>query len=187
MKKSWFIGLLLVLVAGAAGFMLRDAWDRTVTIQISQGEIDTALARKFPREKTYLKIVRVTYLNPRAVLLPDQDKVRVSLDVRVAVGVPGLLEKSYTGSTALITRIGYHPADYQFFLDRPELQSLEAPQLPENYRAALQEGLNHLAGELGDAVPIYKLTQNDAKTNLSKLLLKDVAIHKDKVVVTLGR
>ncbi|KAB2641048.1 MAG: DUF1439 domain-containing protein [Verrucomicrobia bacterium] len=187
MKKNWLIGLVLLLVAGAAGFLLRDAWDRTVTVNLSQGEINAALAKKFPKDKTYLKIVRVTYLNPRAVLLPDQDKVRVSVDVRVVVGVAGLLGKSYTGSAALITRIGYHPADYQFFLEQPELQSLEAAQLPESYRAALQDGLNHLAGELGDAVPIYQLTKNDTQTNLAKLLLKNVAIHKDKVVVTLGR
>jgi len=187
MKKNPLIGLLLVLVAGVAGFLLRDAWNETVTINLTQGMLDAALARKFPKEKTYLKIVRVTYLNPRAVLLPDQDKVRVSLDVRVAVGVPGLLEKSYTGSAALITRIGYHPADYQFFLEQPQLQSLEAPQLPQTYRVALQDGLNHLAGELGDSVPIYQLTKNDTPTNLAKLLLKNLAIRKDKVVVTLGR
>jgi len=187
MKKNWLIGLLLLLVAGAAGFLLRDALDRTVTINITQGMIDAALARKFPKDKTYLKIVRVTYLNPRAVFLPDEDKVRVSLDVKVAVGVPDLLEKSYSGSAALVTRIGYKPADYQFYLEQPELQSLEVLKMPENYRAALQEGLNHLAGELGEAVPIYKLTKNDTKTNLAKLLLKDVTIRKDKVVVTLGR
>ena len=73
MKKNWLIGLLLLLVAGAAGFLLRDALDRTVTINITQGMIDAALARKFPKDKTYLKIVRVTYLNPRAVFLPDED------------------------------------------------------------------------------------------------------------------
>ncbi|MEI6605948.1 MAG: DUF1439 domain-containing protein [Verrucomicrobiota bacterium] len=187
MKKSWLLGLLLLLATGVAGFLLRDAMDRTVTINITQGMIDAALARKFPKDKTYLKIVRVTYLNPRAVLLPDQDKVRVSLDVRVAVGVPDLLEKTYSGSAALITKIGYKPADCQFYLEQPELLSLEAPKIPENYRAALQEGLNLLAGELGDAVPVYKLTNNDTKTNLAKLLLKAVTIRKDKVVVTLGR
>ena len=187
MKKSWLIGLLLVLAAGVAGFLLRDAWDGTVTIQITQGMIDTALAKKFPTEKTYLKMVRVTYLNPRAVLLPDRDKVRVSLDVRVAVGVAGLLQKSYSGSATLSTRVGYRPADFRFYLQEPELLSLEVPKLPEAYREALREGLNLIAGEFVDALPIYKLTKTDTKTNLAKLLLKDVTIRKDKVVVTLGR
>jgi len=187
MKRRWLIILLLVLVAGGGGFLLRDALERTVSIEITKGMIDAALAKKFPKEKTYLKIVRVTYLNPRVVFLPERDKVCVSLDVRVAVGVQDLLEKSYTGSASLITRIGYRAADYQFYLEQPELQSLEVPKMPDSYREALREGLNLFADEFVDTVPIYKLTRNDTKTNLAKLLLKDVSIRKDKVVVTLGR
>ena len=185
MKKCIVIGVLL-LAAGAAGFLLRDAFDRTVKINITQGMIDAALAEKFPKDKTYLKIVRVRYLNPRAVLLPDQDKVRVSIDVRVSVGVTSL-EKSYNGSASLITKVGYDPADYRFYLEQPELQSLDIPKIPDAYRETLREGFNLIASEYVDAVPIYKLTKKDTPTNLAKLLLKDVTIHKDKVVVTLGR
>jgi len=185
MRKKWLLGVLL-LAAGAAGFLLRDAFDRTVTIDITQGMIDAALVEKFPKEKTYLKIVRVSYVNPRAVLLPDQDKVCVSLDVRVAVGVAGL-EKTYSGSASLITRVGYNPADYRFYLEEPELQSLEVAKMPETYREALRGGLNLIASEFVNSVPIYKLSKKDTPTNLAKLLLKDVSIHNDKVVVTLGR
>ena len=187
MKRRWLIVLLLLLAAGAGGFLLRDALERTVSIEITKGMIDAALAKKYPKEKTYLKIVRVTYLNPRVVFLPERDKVCVSLDVRVSVGVADLLEKSYTGSASLITRIGYRAADYRFYLEQPELQSLEVPKMPDNYRETLREGLNLFADEFVDTVPIYKLTRNDTKTNLAKLLLKDVSIRKDKVVVTLGR
>lgn len=186
MKRHFLLGLLLVLVAGAAGYLLRAALDRPVTINITQGMIDAALAQKFPLEKTYLKIVRVAYVNPRAVLLPDRDKVLVSIDVRVRVGISGL-EKSYNGSAALITRVGYKPADSRFYLEEPELQSLEVPKMPETYRETLRGGLNLIAGEFINAVPIYKLTNKDTPTNLAKVWLKDITIRKDKVVVTLGR
>ena len=134
MKRRWLIVLLLVLAAGAGGFLLRDALERTVSIEITKGMIDAALAKKFPKEKTYLKIVRVSYVNPRAVLLPDQDKVCVSLDVRVAVGVAGL-EKTYSGSASLITRVGYNPADYRFYLEtlgamRESVMAVPAPGVP---------------------------------------------------------
>ncbi|MEI7908833.1 MAG: DUF1439 domain-containing protein [Verrucomicrobiota bacterium] len=185
-KRIIIIGALLLLAAGVAGFLLRDAFDPTVKISITQGMIDAALARKFPKDSTYLKIVRVSYLNPRAVLLANQDKVLVSLDVRVTVGITGL-EKSYTGSASLITKVGYNPADYRFYLEEPELQSLEVAKMPATYRETLREGLNLIASEFINAVPIYKLSKNDTQTNLAKLLLKDVTIHNDKVVVTLGR
>jgi len=186
MSKRIVIVVLLLFAAGAAGFVLRDLLNRTVKVNITQGMIDAALARKFPKDTTYLKIVRVRYLNPRAVLLPDQDRVFVSIDVQMSVGITGL-EKSYKGSASLITRVGYDPADYRFYLEQPELKSLDIPKIPEAYRETLREGFNLIASEYVDAVPIYKLTNKDTPTNLAKLLLKDITIHKDKVVVTLGR
>lgn len=185
MKKSWLLGLVVVLAAALALCLLDRARDGTVRINITQGMIDAALAKKFPMGKTYLKIVRVSYVNPRAVLLPDQEKVLVSLEVTVTVGITGL-EKSYSGSASLTTRVGYNPADYRFYLEEPELQALEVPNMPENYRETLREGLNLIASEFVDTVPIYKLSKDDTKTNLAKLLLKDVSIRKHKVVVTLG-
>jgi hypothetical protein len=98
---------------------------------------------------------------------------------------PGL-EKSYTGSASLTTRVGYHPADYRFYLEEPELQSLEVANLPGKYRETLREGLNLIASEWVVTVPIYKLSKHDTKTALAKLLLKEVSIRKHKVVVTLG-
>jgi len=112
--------------------------------------------------------------------------VFVSIDVQMSVGITGL-EKSYKGSASLITRVGYDPADYRFYLEQPELKSLDIPKIPEAYRETLREGFNLIASEYVDAVPIYKLTNKDTPTNLAKLLLKDITIHKDKVVVTLGR
>jgi len=179
------LGLVLLLATGLAICLIDRTLNRAVKIDITQARIDAALAEKFPLEKTYLKIVRVTYAKPRAVLLPDQEKVLVSLDVTVKVGVSGL-EKSYTGSASLTTRVGYHPTDHRFYLQEAELQTLEVPKIPEYYREILRNGINLLAGEFGEGIPIYKLTQKDTKTNLAKLLLKEVSIRKDKVEVTLG-
>ena len=182
---GFLIGLVVLLATGLGLCLFDKIRNKTVTIYITQEMIDSALAEKFPKEKTYLKIVRVTYAKPRAVLLPDQEKVRVSLDMKVTVGITGF-EKTYTGSASMTTRVNYHPADYRFYLEEPELQTLEVASLPENYRETLREGINLIAGEFVDKVPVYKLTKNDTQTNLAKLLLKDVAIRKDKVVVTLG-
>ena len=187
MLIKWIVFGLLLLVAAGFGFVVMKLGDDgTLKVNITQGMIDDALAKRFPKEKTYLKIVRVNYANPKAVLLPDQEKVRVSLEVRVSVGITGL-EKSYAGSASLTTRVGYNPTDFRFYLEEPELLSLEVPNIPENYRETLREGINLIASDFVDKVPIYKLAKSDTKTQLAKLLLKDVSIRKNKVVVTLGR
>ncbi|MEI6656694.1 MAG: DUF1439 domain-containing protein [Verrucomicrobiota bacterium] len=185
LKKPLVIGGVLLLAAvGLVVTKLGD--DGTLKVTITQGMIDAALAGKFPKDKTYLKIVKVTYANPKAVLLPDQEKVLVSLEVKVRVGITGL-EKSYTGRASLATGVGYDPETCQFYLKDPELKTFDVGKIPDNYRETLREGLNLIAGEFAGDIPVYKLTKSDTKTHLAKLLLKDVSIRKNKVVVTLGR
>ena len=186
LKKPLVTGVLVLVAAVLGMVLMKLGEDGTLKVNITQGMIDAALAEKFPKDKTYLKIVRVTYANPKAVLLPDQEKVLVSLEVKVRVGITGL-EKSYTGSASLATRVGYNPEDYRFYLRDPELLTFEVDKIPENYRETLREGLNLIAGEFVGEIPIFKLTKSDTKTHLAKLLLKDISIRKNKVVVTLGR
>ena len=186
LKKPLVIGVLVLVAAVLGLVVMKLGEDGTLKVNITQGMIDAALAENFPKDKTYLKIVKVTYANPRAVLVPDQQKVRVSLEVKVRVGITGL-EKSYTGSASLATGVGYDPKSYQFYLKDPELQTLDVGKIPDNYRETLREGFNLIASEFVGEIPIFKLAKNDTKTHLAKLLLKNVSIRKNKVVVTLGR
>jgi hypothetical protein len=185
MKQRLWIGLLLLIIGALSWLLLTSRNDGTVTIKITQAMIDAALTKKFPQEKSYLKFLRVSYANPQAILLPDQDKVLVSMDVTVHMGIKGL-EKSFTGAAAVSTRVKYNATDYKFYLQDATLRSLDIPKLSAKDLDLIKEGINLIAAEFVDEVPIYKLSRNDTKTNLAKLLLKNLTIKQDKVVVTLG-
>ena len=183
-KAGWVVAAVLLL-GGAAGY----AWLRhakgTVKVSITRPMIDGALARKFPKEKTYLKIIRVAYVNPEVVFLPQEDKVRVGLDVRVELGIKGL-SKSYQGSAAITTRVGYDPTAYRFFLHQAQVESLTIPKLSVRDLELVKEGLNLVASEWIDRIPIYQLSERDTGQRFAKLVLKEIEIKGDRAVATLG-
>lgn len=185
MMKTLKVICVVLLVVGLGFIVVKLCDDGTVKVNLTQAMIDDALAKKFPKTTTYLKIVKVRYSNPKAKLLAEQGKVLVSLDVQVTVGIKGL-ETSYHGSAALSTRVGYHATDYRFYLQDAELQALEIPKIAQDKLEFVREGLNVIAREFVDEVPIYRLSENDTKTHLAKLFLKAIDIRPDRVVVTLG-
>ena len=156
-----------------------------MTVTISQAMIDEVLARKFPKEKIYVKFVKVTYLNPRAVMVPTEEKVRVEIEVQVDLGIKGF-SKSYRGSAGVITKVGYEPSTAEFFLHQAQLVALDVPKIGKDDLEMVREGLNLALAELVERVPVYRLKQQDFKTSLTRTLLKGVEIRHDRVVATLG-
>jgi len=185
MVRIGIVGGLLLLAGALVGYRFFQRGDGTLKVAISQSTIDGVLARKFPKDKTYLKIIRVTYMNPAAVLLPRENKVRVALAVRVEVGFKGL-GKAYQGDAAITTRVGYRPETYEFFLHEARVETLNVPKLSERDLAILREGLNLIAEEWARSITVYQLSDRDTSQKLAKLVLKQVDIQGDKVVATLG-
>ncbi len=50
----------------------------------SRGDVQKAVARKFPYQKTVAQVVDVSLANPAVNLLPDQNRVAVQLDANFA-------------------------------------------------------------------------------------------------------
>ncbi|MBN8460536.1 MAG: DUF1439 domain-containing protein [Verrucomicrobia bacterium] len=178
--------LAILLVAGIlAGRITRHGKPVTVRVPISQEMIDDALARKFPKEKVYLKIIRVTYSNPKATLLPESNRVRISLDTGAEIGVKGF-SKTYQGSAAITAAVGYRPETHTFQLRDARVERLDLLKISQNHLAILSEGLNLVAEEWATEITVYQLTDRDTTQRLAKLVLRKIEIKEDKVIATLG-
>ncbi len=187
LRKILSIITLVLLLAGAcaAGYYIFRGGPATFKVRISQEMIDAALARKFPKEKTYLKIIRVTYANPRAVPLPGQGRVRIALDARAEIGLKGL-SKTYQGSASITTGVGYRTDTHTFQLRDARVEHLDLPKLSPRDLAILTEGLNLAAAEWAPEITVYQLTGRDTRHRLAKLVLKGIEIEDDQIVATLG-
>ncbi len=184
-KILTLLTLAFLVAAGAAGYYIFRGGPTTFKVRISQEMIDSALARKFPKDKTYLKIIRITYANPRAVPLPGQGRVRIALDARAEIGIKGL-SKSYQGSAAVTTGVGYRPDTHTFELRDAQVEYLDLPKLSQRDLTILREGLNLAAAEWAPEITVYQLSNRDTRHRLAKLALKRIEIEDDQVVATLG-
>jgi hypothetical protein len=183
--KSRLLPAVAVLVAAGAALWWMLGREKGLTIRITQQQIDQALAEKFPKRKNYLVILQATFFNPRAELLPDQDKVRLGADVEVTL--LGLKEEeALTGSLDVLTRVRYEPRTHGFFLDEPVIESFVIDDLPAKYLNILSNQALALAREEVETTPLHTLEADESEQVAAGLLLREIDIRPDAIHITLG-
>lgn len=157
-----------------------------IHVKLNQNTLNQQLSAHFPKKKTYLKLVHVTYQNPKANFLPEQKRIQLTLDTSVEIGVKSLHTKTYSGTTTLNTAVTYNPNSHQFFLSQPEISAISIPKLSEEELAILQDGLN-LAAELWfQEIPIYQLKPTRNPEKFASLILKKIEITPNHLSATIG-
>ena len=199
------ICVLVLAIAGALFFFSGRKYDYTIT----QSRIDSALQERFPVTKTYYRIFQVTYSNPRVRLLPETNRIEVSLDAELEINL--LVKSVKLGSkTVATTGITYRDDTHQFFLADPEIAKLTFQGIPQNgvdaagdlaRKAAdkldalgiTQEQITKVTDSARDLAldrlqqyPVYTLKGRDAKSAAAKLILRKVEVRGSEVHVTLG-
>ena len=177
--------LALVLIALLIFFVHRKLASGRMEVTISQAQINAVLAKTFPQNKKSLKVVTLTYSEPRAVLITGTDQVRVSLKVKATIGISGL-EKSYDGAAAVLTKIGYDSEKKQIYLQDAGLEDLSIPKIPNKYLEIAKTAATLAASQYFDKIPVYNLTEKDSAQSLARWLLRDVRIADQKIHFLFG-
>lgn len=187
MTRTIIRWLILLLVAAGAYTIYHFLYnDGTVRVTITREMIDDALEKKFPKQDTYAKILHVHYENPVVEFLPDEERVRISLDVRTELGLQKVLSKSYTGSAMITTSLAYNPASSRFSLVEPSLEELDIPGLSGENLETLKEAMNLAAILWFDDIPVYRIKDKDVKNRVARHVLREVNIKNNRIVATLG-
>jgi hypothetical protein len=185
-RKLFLILFALLILAAGYGIYHFFFNDGTVRVTITREMIDDALEKKFPKQDTYAKVLHVHYENPIVEMIPGRDRVRIALDVRTELGLPGVLSKSYTGSATLTTSLGYAPESARFSLVKPELEELTLPGLAPQHLATLRQGMNLAAVLWFDDIPVHRIKDKSLKHRVTRQVLREVTIKNDRIIATLG-
>lgn len=180
------VGFLLAL--GVVGAVLTYVFFKgeRYTFSFTETQIRDKLDEKFPIEKSYLALFSVRYENPRVDLVDGSREIHVGADAMVDVVINDV---ELSGSTDIVTEVGYDSQEGQFYLYDPQMTTLQVSPLSEKFKKYEKKVMdigNEMVREYFDRVPIYKLRRNDVRTAAARLLLKEVKVEGEVLYVTLG-
>ncbi|ODN63318.1 hypothetical protein BA763_09235, partial [Burkholderia cenocepacia] len=118
----------------------------------SRGDVQKAVARKFPYQKTVAQVVDVSLANPAVNLLPDQNRVAVQLDAHFA---SPFLRGPVSGKFTVSGQLAYDAPSRSVVLKAPAVDSLVLDGDAQMYAQQVGAAAGLLATQLLTNYPIY--------------------------------
>lgn len=182
--KRILIPMICFLVLSVGGVFLY-LHARRYDVVITQAQIDDALKAQFPVTKTYLLLFRITYSNPKVRLVPDSNRIEVTLDTDLGIKFGGQ-PKGFGGSAVVNTGVAYQREKHEFLLSEREIVKLTVQSIPQEYVDGVTQFASNTAREYLQQYPIYTLESGDMKSSATRLLLKKVEVKSGRVHAILG-
>jgi hypothetical protein len=118
----------------------------------SRGDVQKAVARKFPYQKTVAQVVDVSLVNPVVGLLPDRNRVAVQLDARF---VSPFLRAPVNGKFTVSGQLAYDAPSRSVVLKAPTVDNLALDGDAQAYTQQIGAAAGMIATQLLTDYPIY--------------------------------
>jgi len=188
----YLIPIILLLALCIGAWFAYTKLKEGSTFRISAGQINSALEKKFPVEKTHLKIIHTVLDQPRVILKEGEDKVQIEATAHVSakpIEVGSFqfgTNKTYSATVRIQGAISLEAAEGKFFFTEAELVSVDSEKkVPEKLREPLRKAVSLIAKETFKRVPVYTLKEGERSQNLAKMMLKDVRVENGQVALTI--
>ncbi len=181
------VALVRRLVAAAAVLLLLGGcadWLLPSSAEVSAGQMQQALERRFPLEKHYSGLVDVTLSHPLVGVLPQQQRVTLQFDTLIRlVGS----DRPFSGHTQVSSALVWHAADKTIVLDHPQLDSQHFDGMSDAMNALLSQALSVAMNERLNGMPVYRFTPGDLKLLGSSVQPERIEIDAGGVVIHFSR
>ena len=151
------------------------------TVVLTQQQLADEVKVYFPIE--YETAGARTRLDMRGVRLL-QEKNRISVSLALTSAIPGV--GNFSGTTEISGEIDYHRGRREFYLRDPSILSLKLADVPPDFAALVEEGVQALILHAWPVIIVYRLSEEQVKGSLSMRLLKTVQIRDGKVFLEMG-
>lgn len=150
---------LLLALALIRGGPLR-AQLRPIEKLIPRAELQAQVAQRFPHTQAVAgELVTLELRNPRLALLPADDRIGTTIDLRLAAPLLGL---AADGALVVDFRPRFEPRDRSIRMADVEVRALRLDAVPPEYRGWLDRNAPRLASKLLEDQLLYTLTDRDA-------------------------
>lgn len=118
----------------------------------SRQQVQEAVERKFPFQRTVSQVFDVKLGNPVVGLLPDTNRVSVRLDARFA---SPFLQQPVDGTFTLSTELAYDSAQRAVVLKAPAVDSVNLDGKAREYTRQIEAAAKLFAAQLLTNYPVY--------------------------------
>jgi hypothetical protein len=210
MKKIGIIVVVLLLLLGAVAFFLLK--NKALRIEMTAQDIEKKLSEKFPTSKDILEgLLKLDLEQPKALFKPGQDRLHFVITAHLTLkkqkesseeppkrgpfGGEGPFKKepplkkldgNLTGVIRFSTQLYYHPTDFQFKLKDPTVDGIEIENIPVKQIEQVSTAINKILLEKISENAVGDIREDIKKSEMARLLLKEMKIEEGKVVLLLG-
>jgi hypothetical protein len=172
------IAALLALVGVA--WMLVACYGQDFAIELTEQELQTRLAARFPIQNCQLIIVCLDITSPQLKLTEGSDRIALSADLSATLGT-----RRYPGTLAFSGKVRYVAQDGEFFLDDIEIHRFELEGVPPKYTEILRNTGPTVLRSVLATRPIYTLKSDSAQMRLARLAVGDIRVVNGKLRVSM--
>lgn len=173
----------LALAIGVLGMAACSTWLLGSGYTFSQSRLQTALERKFPMHRQWLRLIDVTLANPRLTLLPDVHRVALAVDATLDDPLSG---RPLSGTIAVDGELAYDASRHALVLHDPAVREIAFSGLPPAARREIAALGTLVARQWLPDYPIYtfkpeQLIVNGRSYMPGKITILPDGIHVDVV------
>jgi len=178
-KRRILISLLALAVLGGCAVFLAQQYGDKLAIELTEQDLQTRLATRFPIQNCALVIVCIDITSPKLKLVENSDRIALSADIAATV-----LQRRYAGVLAFSGKVRYVAQEGEFFLDDIEIHRLDLEGVPANYTEMLRSRGPAVLRSVLATKPIYTLKADNAQQRLARLAVRDVRVVNGKLRVS---
>ena len=156
--------LLMALTLLAASCICRadyNVWSGEYTF--GQQELQSTIARQFPRTLRYMQLFEVTLSNPRLSMNSHSNRVISVVDLQIDNKL--LMSKPVNGTLSLSSALKYDAAMRAVRLEQPVVEKIEVNGVPPQFAGQLNAIGNAAAEQILKNYPIYSFKPEQLELN----------------------
>jgi len=129
-------------------------------IELSQSRLQAGLERRFPLRNRMLELFDVQLTRPRLAIMPETDRVGLSLDVSVS---PPFLRQSWNGALAMSGHLVLDNVRNAVVLSATHVDSFDVDGMDGNRVRDLGRAADLLVNQLMRDMPVYSFHPDDLR------------------------
>lgn len=175
------IGWLLAIQALLAG--CSGANNTDVELVFTEKDVQAAIDRA-QKSKPMLNGLLIASLDGSPIVKLGEPPGRIGITAQLALAMGS---KSFSGQVVGSTGLNYDDSKKTFFLDAPQIDTIDAPVLPKNWQSKLQVTASTVLANYMNSVPIYTLPDDGSvPQRTARRFLKSIQIRKGEMVAILS-